>query len=187
MPYGFFSYSRIMMEFMKNRQLILYTALLTALVVTLLYDPVSLAIYKIAEPSFGYPIRNPSGRLPIRNDIFGNGFFGSKRSGGRTHTGVDIEADVGTPVYASKSGVAFRVNAPAGYGKYILIYHPDGTQSMYCHLSDWVTKTGTKVRKGDIIGFVGKTGNASSKEMKPHLHFEIRSNGDPVEPTSEMR
>ncbi|MBU0606077.1 MAG: M23 family metallopeptidase [Candidatus Omnitrophica bacterium] len=172
---------------MRSFLLILSTAIITAVVTFFLYTPVSLLIFKITEPSFGYPIKSETGRMIIRNDVLGNGGFGAKRRGGRTHSGVDIAAKLNTPVYASKSGIAFRGNVPTGYGKYILIYHPDGTQTLYSHLFNWAVNTGKQIHKGDLIGFVGKTGNAANKKILAHLHFEIRSDGDPVDPTGAMR
>ena len=94
---------------------------------------------------------------------------------------------VGTPVYASKSGIAFCGNVPTGYGKFVLIYQPDGMQTMYGHLSNWNVSTGKKVRRGDVIGFVGKTGNAASASMQPHLHFEIRKYVTPLNPLRIIR
>jgi len=166
---------------------ILATAIITATATIFLYEPASVLIFKITEPSFGSPIKSASGHLTVRHDAFGNGDFGARRNGGRTHSGVDISAEVGTPVYASKSGIVFRGNVPTGYGKYVLIYQPDGIQTMYGHLSDWAVNTGKKVRKGDLIGFVGKTGNAANKKMQPHLHFEIRADGSPIDPAGAMR
>ncbi len=165
---------------------IIAAVIVTVIATVLLYDPVSIIFYKITEPSFSCPIKSAGGPLSIRSDAFGDGDFGSKRRGGRTHSGVDISAAVDTPVYAAKSGVVFRGNVPTGYGKYILIYHPDKTQSMYGHLSNWAVNTGKRVRRGELIGFVGKTGNAANKNMQPHLHFEVRADGDPVDPTDIM-
>lgn len=172
---------------MRSFLLILITALITAVATAFLYTPVSVLIFKVTEPSFGYPIKNGAGQMTIRNDVFGKGDYGAKRNGGRSHSGIDIAAEMNAPVYASRSGIVFRGNVPTGYGKYILLYHPDGTQTLYGHLSNWAVNTGKTVRKGELIGFVGKTGNAANKNMVPHLHFEIRSDGDPVDPIGSMR
>ena len=158
-----------------------------AAITVLLHDPVSLAIYKIREPYFAYPIRTEANRIIIRNDARGDGDFGAKRRNGRSHSGIDIKAPIGTPVCAAKSGIAFCGNVSTGYGKYVMIYHPDGTQTIYGHLSGWNIISTQKVRKGDIIGFVGKTGNASYKHIEPHLHFEIRKGGSPIDPLPLMR
>ena len=160
------------------------TIALTTLVTALAFDPLSLAIFKFSEPYFRYPVK---GQAVIRNDSYGDGEFGAKRNGGRTHNGIDILAPIGAPVYAAKSGVAFCGNVPTGYGKYVMIYHPDGLQTMYGHLSEQSVYSGQKVRKGQLIGLVGKTGNAGNAYMKPHLHFEIRSRGAAIDPRQLMR
>ena len=172
---------------MKARYLFLIVVPVRVIVTVLLYQPASLAIYRLREPDFAPPLKSASGKLYIRNDAMGQGAFGTKRSGGRTHSGIDIQAPVGTPVYASKSGIAFCGNVPTGYGKFVLIYQPDGMQTMYGHLSNWNVSTGKKIHRGDIIGFVGKTGNAASKSMQPHLHFEIRNDGDVQDPQDLLK
>jgi murein DD-endopeptidase MepM/ murein hydrolase activator NlpD len=151
------------------------------------YKPVSLLIYTIREPYFMRPIHVPSNKIIVRNDAHGDGEFGSKRRGGRSHSGIDILASAGTPVCAAKSGTAFKAEVPTGYGKYVMIYHPDGYQTYYGHLSGWAITPVQYVRRGDIIGYVGKTGNASSKLIEPHLHFEIRKDGQPQDPRRLMR
>lgn len=151
------------------------------------YRPVSLFIYNIREPFFYRPIHNLSARMIVRNDAHGDGEFDSKRRNGRSHSGIDILAPVGTPVYASKSGTAFKAEVPTGYGKYVMIYHPGGYQTYYGHLSDWAIKPVQHVNRGDLIGYVGKTGNASSKSIQAHLHFEIRKDGEPQDPRRLMR
>lgn len=160
------------------------TAALTALATAFLLDPLSIAVFRLTEPYFRRPVE---GTVVIRNDAYGDGEFGTKRSGGRTHTGIDILAPIGTPVYAAKSGIAFCGNVPTGYGKYVMILHPDGLQTMYGHLSEQSVYSGKKVRRGELIGRVGKTGNAGNAYMKPHLHFEIRSRGGFLDPEKLMR
>lgn len=174
-------------DIMKQRQVIAISAFVTAIIIIIFYHPLSLVIYKIREPYFKCPIKIESKSIIIRNDLLGEGDFGAKRRNGRLHSGVDILAPVGTPVYASKSGIAFCGNIPTGYGKYVMIYHPDNTQTMYGHLSAYNVISTKKVRQGDIIGFVGKTGNASYKSIQPHLHFEIKKEGQPQDPRGLMR
>ena len=172
---------------MRRSLLFFITFLIAALFVTLVHEPVSLMIFKIREPYFICPVKIDSKSIVIRNDAGGDGEFGAKRRNGRSHTGVDIQAPIGSPVYAAKSGIAFRGNVPTGYGKYVMIYHTDGSQTMYGHLSDWNIKAAQKVHRGDIVGYVGKTGNASSKHIEPHLHFEIKKEGEPQDPLKLMR
>lgn len=163
------------------------TVAVTALITSLLYEPVSVLIYKVAEPHFICPIKTGGKELIIRNDAKGDGEFGAKRRNGRSHSGIDILAEIGTPVYASRSGLLFCGNVPTGYGKYVMIYHPDGYQTMYGHLSDWSEYTVRKVRRGEIVGFVGKTGNAAGTAIQPHLHFEIKKDGEALDPQSLMK
>jgi murein DD-endopeptidase MepM/ murein hydrolase activator NlpD len=169
---------------MNKTALLLLLVILSSILTASLYESVSVLIYRVSEPRFSCPIR---GKVTIRNDSRGEGDFGTKRSNGRTHSGIDIEAPIGTPVYASKSGLVFCGNVPTGYGKYVMIYHPDGLQSFYGHLSNWAIVSPRKIRRGEIIGFVGKTGNAAYKDMVPHLHFEIRKDGEALDPRSLMK
>lgn len=163
-------------------------AFLSCLSTAVLYKPVSVAIYTLTEPYFEYPIKtDPGSGMVIRNDAGGGGEFGAKRLNGKFHTGIDIQAPLMTPVRASKSGLAFCLNVPTGYGKYILIYHPDGFQTIYSHLSEWNIISAHQVRRGDIIGFVGKSGNANRRNIAPHLHFEIRKDNEPQDPRKLMR
>lgn len=171
----------------KSQAQIAAIVTVTAIMTIILYRPVSLFIYHLKEPYYACPIKSSSRQIVIRNDSSGDGDFGAKRRNGRMHSGIDILAPLGTSVYASKSGVAFCGKVPSGYGKYVMIYHPDGCQTFYGHLQDYKITSPAKVRQGDLIGLVGKTGNAASKSIQPHLHFEIRKNGEPQDPGSLMR
>jgi len=144
-------------------------------------------VYKIKEPYFEMPLKYEEDiktieDLPIRDDPYGNGEFGAKRKGGRKHKGLDLQAELNCPVYASKSGWARSGYYPKGYGKLVVINHPGGWQTRYGHLSRSDIKRAQWVRQGDIIGSVGKTGNARSRGIMPHLHFEIRHKGEPLDP-----
>ncbi len=121
------------------------------------------------------------GPIVIRNDDMGDGHFGAKRRG-RLHKGVDLLADVGEAVYASRSGRVIVRNDPDGYGRYIKIYHPDGFLTLYGHLSEVCVKTGHKVLQGQIIGKAGCSGNARYEGIKPHLHFEVRKGDTAIDP-----
>ena len=171
----------------KNIIIVAATVIITAAATIFIYKPVSLLIYNIREPYFWRPIHSTSSKMIVRNDAHGDGEFGSKRRNGRSHSGIDILAPVGTPVYAAKSGMAFKGEVPTGYGRYVMIYHPGGYQTYYGHLSDWAIKPVQHVNRGDLIGYVGKTGNAASKSIETHLHFEIRKDGEPQDPRRLMR
>jgi len=173
---------------MTKFKLLFPAVLITAILTAFVYKPVSIAVFHLTEPAFKCPIRLSSGEgIVVRNDAGGDGDFGSKRRNGRSHSGIDIQAPIGTPVKASKGGLAFCLNVPTGYGKYVLIYHPDGMLTLYGHLSEWSIESATKVKQGQVIGLVGRTGNANSRYIEPHLHFEIRKDNLPQDPRKLMR
>ena len=95
------------------------------------------------------------------------------------HKGIDIAAYYGAPIRAAGDGeVTFAGWDSGGYGKMIIIYHRDGIESVYAHLSGIDVKVGDKVKKGAVIGYEGCTGLCTG----PHLHFEIRKWGESVNP-----
>ena len=118
----------------------------------------------------------------IRNDQRGDGLFASARSGRRIHQGLDLLADVGAVVCTAKSGKVISATQNKGMGKYIIIRHRDNIITIYGHLSNIFVRRDDYVRQGRVIGSVGKTGNARAADMFPHLHFEIRKNGVPLDP-----
>lgn len=88
------------------------------------------------------------------------------------HTGVDLAADSGTNIYASKSGTVVEVGYNSSYGNYVLINHGD-CSTMYAHMSSYIVSSGDYVAQGQVIGYVGSTGLSTG----PHLHFEIIIDG----------
>ena len=96
----------------------------------------------------------------------------------RQHTGIDIAAAKGTPVYATADGVISSVNPGSGYGIAVVINHGYSYQTLYGHLSRRIVKPGDRVRRGQVIGYVGSTGLSSG----PHLHYEVIKNGARVNP-----
>jgi len=122
------------------------------------------------------------GKLKLRQDGYGKGYFGAHRNGKRRHNGIDLLAEIGTPVLAARSGWVINAEKKRGIGDYVEIRHSKGLVTIYGHLSEILVKKGQRVRQGQIIGKVGKTGNANYKTMLPHLHFEIRENNIPQDP-----
>ena len=118
----------------------------------------------------------------IRNDSRGDGFFSAKRSGKRVHNGIDLLADIGTPVLAARSGLVIEAISSKGMGNYVILQHSGGLTTIYGHLSSIKTRKGVFVRQGEVIGAVGKTGNANHPDMLPHLHFELRKSNIPQDP-----
>jgi murein DD-endopeptidase MepM/ murein hydrolase activator NlpD len=103
--------------------------------------------------------------------------FGQRN--GRPHEGIDITAPLGTDIKAAADGVVARSGwGPGDYGKTVVITHKDGFETLYGHNSYNLVSEGARVTAGQVIGRVGRTGNATGN----HVHFEIRKNGVPVNP-----
>lgn len=96
----------------------------------------------------------------------------------RMHTGVDISAGYGTPIKAADKGLVVYAGWRGGYGKCVIIDHGSGIATLYAHLSRISVSRGQIVKRGAIIGAVGSTGLSTG----PHLHFEVRKYGRPVDP-----
>ena len=94
------------------------------------------------------------------------------------HTGIDLAADIGTPVYATAEGVVCSVGRDVGLGRVIKINHKHGYLTVYGHLSQIGVKNGQRVKRGDLIGTVGNTGLTTG----PHLHYEVHFQGQPKNP-----
>ena len=98
----------------------------------------------------------------------------------RMHTGVDIAAPRGTPIRAAAKGMVVYAGWRGGYGKCVIIDHGSGVATLYAHMSRISVSRGQIVNRGAVIGTVGSTGLATG----PHLHFEVRKFGRPVNPLS---
>jgi len=96
------------------------------------------------------------------------------------HTGVDMYATYGTPIHACRSGTVVIASPQGGYGNAVVINHTGGMATLYAHQSRIAVVPGQVVNAGDVIGYVGATGYATG----PHLHFEVRLDGNPVNPIS---
>ena len=98
---------------------------------------------------------------------------------GRKHEGVDLGAEVGTPIYAADNGtVTYAEFNNGGYGYMVKIDHGNGLETYYAHCSELLVEEGQIVAKDDLIAKVGNTGRSTG----PHLHFEVRQDGTPVDP-----
>lgn len=134
-----------------------------------------------------------AGSVPIFNGRFirpvsgrqssGFGYRTHPISGGRKmHTGIDIAAGSGTPIKAAGSGKVITSSYIRGYGNTIVIDHGGGISTLYGHCSRLYAKVGQSVKTGERIAAVGSTGNSTG----PHLHFEVRVNGKPVNPNGKF-
>lgn len=144
------------------------------------------SLYFLDKSYFLCPIEYKNDII-IRCDSRGDGLFAAERNGNRFHEGVDLYAPVGTPVYASRSGKVISAKRSRGMGNYIIIRHAGDIITIYGHLSKIYIAFGEFVRQGDIIGAVGKTGNADFRDIQPHLHFEVRKNGIPQDPLEYLQ
>jgi murein DD-endopeptidase MepM/ murein hydrolase activator NlpD len=122
------------------------------------------------------PIKQGSGQLiwPV------NGTFTSPfgMRWGRLHAGIDISVPEGTPIRAADSGTVVLMGWVGGYGNYTCIQHTSSMSTCYGHQSSFATSNGASVSQGQVIGYSGNTGNSTG----PHLHFEVRIGGSPVDP-----
>jgi murein DD-endopeptidase MepM/ murein hydrolase activator NlpD len=122
------------------------------------------------------PIRQGSGSMiwPVNGPVVSP--FGMRW--GRLHAGVDIAVPAGTPIRAADSGRVVLLGWTGGYGNYTCISHGGSLSTCYAHQSRYATSNGASVSKGQVIGYVGCTGHC----FGDHLHFEVRVNGQPVDP-----
>ena len=102
---------------------------------------------------------------------------------GAFHTGVDISSQYGDAVRASADGVVIEADERAGYGRLVVVDHGFGVTTCYGHLSSFNVMVGEQIRRGDTIGNVGVSGRSTG----PHVHYEVRINGAPVNPMRYLR
>ena len=100
----------------------------------------------------------------------------------KQHNGVDLAAAHGTPVYATADGMVGMAQYYGSYGNYVQIEHGGEMQTRFAHLSSYTVNQGDRVKKGELIGYIGSTGRSTG----PHLHYEVRVEGQPVNPVPYM-
>lgn len=148
-------------------------------------------IYRYTTPDGKYDYYTEDGnsvqksllRTPVNGARISSG-YGNRRHPimgfTKMHKGVDFAAPKGTPVYAAGDGTILEIRRKGSYGKYINIFHSGSYSTIYAHLSGFAThlRRGSKVRQGQIIGYVGSTGRSTG----PHLHYEVIQNGKHINP-----
>lgn len=136
------------------------------------YSPEPASTKTVLEGSgkFGWPVNG--------------GYISDHFGGERNHKGMDIAAPTGTEIYAAESGTVYRAGwNSGGYGNYVIIDHPDGYRTLYGHASSVVAYEGQEVEKGQLIAYVGSTGDSTG----PHCHFEVRLNNICQNPADYLR
>ncbi len=140
-----------------------------------LQNKASHRLQRIASTPVGFPV---DGRLlsPFgqRTDPFSEE--------GAFHKGVDISSVTGTPVHVTADGVVLFAAMQSGYGRLVVVDHGNGIYTYYAHLSKFAVRAGQEVKRNDLVGLVG----ASGKVTAPHLHYEVRNSGTPVNPYRYM-
>jgi len=121
---------------------------------------------KMLTPSYGEFSSNFGWRI---HPIFGYQRF---------HAGMDFAADYGSPIYAAQNGVVLFAGWYGGYGNTVILDHGNGVTTLYAHASQVYVQEGQNVTQGDVVASTGSTGLSTG----PHLHFEVRENGTPVDP-----
>ncbi len=137
----------------------------------------------VSESGFLWPL--PAGQNTLTS------FYGNREDPfthkSKNHTGIDVSAPKGTPIYAAKSGVVTTSKLGSGsswaYGEHVVISHSDGTSTLYAHMSARNVTQGQTVKQGAVIGYVGTTGRSTGN----HLHFEVRVHGDRRDPLSYFK
>jgi murein DD-endopeptidase MepM/ murein hydrolase activator NlpD len=130
---------------------------------------------RAAPPSGSGRFQRPSdGRVTSGFGYRVHPIFGT----GRLHAGTDFGAPSGSPIYAAEAGVVVSAGVRGGYGNATVIDHGGGVATLYAHQSRLGVRAGERVARGQVIGYVGSTGYSTG----PHLHFEVRVNGTPVDP-----
>lgn len=111
---------------------------------------------------------------PLRGVLYAR--FG--RKGSEAHDGIDLAAPLGTPIKTAHPGTVLYAGEQKGYGLIAIVEHANGLTTLYAHNRDLRVKTGQQVRQGQVIATVGESGRTTG----PHLHFEVRKEGIPVDP-----
>ena len=130
-----------------------------------------------ADPAAIAPAAGPAGNWirPIEGAAITSGF--GERDG-RLHAGVDLGAPIGTPIVAASNGTVLAAGPATGFGQWIKIRHAGNVTTVYGHISRWTVTVGQAITAGQLIAYSGNEVHSTG----PHLHFEVRSNDQPVDP-----
>lgn len=135
--------------------------------------------YQVTSRGSSLP-RVSSCAFPLKSYSYVSSEYGSRW--GTTHTGIDLAAPAGTHIYSWRSGTVTFAGWSGGYGNFIIVDHGDGFVTRYAHCSKIAVTKGQTVSQGQVIGYVGTTGNSTGN----HLHFEVKVNGNFVNPRNYL-
>lgn len=135
--------------------------------------------YQVTSRGSSLP-RVSSYAFPLKSYSYVSSEYGSRW--GTTHTGIDLAAPAGTHIYSWRSGTVTFAGWSGGYGNFIIVDHGDGFVTRYAHCSKIAVTKGQTVSQGQVIGYVGTTGNSTGN----HLHFEVKVNGNFVNPRNYL-
>jgi murein DD-endopeptidase MepM/ murein hydrolase activator NlpD len=149
--------------------------------------PLSVAPAVVVVPAALRPSYDVGPSVPARWPLDERGYVTRGHStgaeGDEQHPGLDVAVPVGALVRASGGGTVLQAGEDTEYGRFVLLQHPNGYQSMYGHMSRLVVAEGDLVRVGAVLGRSGNTGRSSA----PHLHFEVRHNGISIDPLTLVK
>src|SRR4051812_2765807 len=144
------------------------------------HSPTPATPHTVSTPEPTTPVSTSCGSsrivAPVKHYTV-TGDFGESRPG-HLHAGIDLAAPMGTPIVAAACGVVTEAGVESGYGNIVCIRHSSSLTTCYAHLSRFASHIGQQVHQGQVIGYVGQTGDATG----PHVHFETRVNGRPEDP-----
>ncbi|QEK51001.1 peptidoglycan DD-metalloendopeptidase family protein [Pedobacter aquae] len=143
------------------------------------YDELAKAVNSKEKMMASIPAVQPVDSRKLRGAISGFGYrIHPIYKIRKMHEGMDFTAPIGTPIYATGDGYIAAVGNERGYGNRVIISHGYGYSTKYAHMSRFKAKKGQRVKRGDIIGYVGNTGASTG----PHLHYEVYKGGKPINP-----
>ncbi len=143
------------------------------------YDELAKAVNSKGKMMASIPAIQPIDSRKLRGSISGFGYrMHPIYKIRKMHEGLDFAAPIGTPIYATGDGIIVAAGVERGYGNRIMINHGYGYVTKYAHMSKFKVSRGVKVKRGDIIGYVGNTGASTG----PHCHYEVYKNGTPINP-----
>ena len=139
------------------------------------------ALTLLSSPTHQFRPASIPNLWPVDGRLMGS--FGMRQDpfsgeGQEFHKGVDISAPVGTPVHVTADGIVAFADMESGYGRLVVIDNGGGYETWYAHMSKFYVHTGQEVRRGELVGAVGTSGRVTA----PHLHYEVRVNGRPMNP-----